>query len=152
MGFHHQHHASRQHGRAQQCRTAPHQATAELETGQHAQYRPQHGGHAIGPDLAAGGYANRLQPMHHGDLGPVDADRLFVPLLEADADIHIIAAFHHLAAGLGKARLVAVQCRDSEKAREVEAQAEQHQGQARRALQHGLSAGEKGLVQHRSGQ
>jgi ABC-type nitrate/sulfonate/bicarbonate transport system substrate-binding protein len=73
-------------------------------------------------------------------------------LLAADADIHIIAAFHHLAAGLGEARLVTVQCRNGEEAGQVEAQAEQHQRQARRALQHGLGAGEEGLVQHRSGQ
>ena len=62
------------------------------------------------PSAAAGLHRRRLQP--------IDADRLLVAHLVLESDIDVLPALDHLLGGLGKARLVAVDRRDLEEARQ----------------------------------
>ena len=60
-------------------------------------------------------------------LQPVNPHRLFVAGDLAEADVDIIAAIQHLARGLGKAALVAVQGRQPEHSRQPQQHADQRQ-------------------------
>ncbi len=78
----------------------------------------------VGPDRIEGRGPER---PGRGGLQPVDADRLLVAGLGAEADVDGIAGFHHLLGGLREARLVAVQNRQAGKSRQPRQQAQQHQ-------------------------
>ena len=60
--------------------------------------------------------AGRFAGFHRRRLQPIDADRLFVADLVLETDIDILAGLQHLLGGLRKARLVAVDRRNLEKA------------------------------------
>jgi hypothetical protein len=60
------------------------------------------------------GYAQLVTEFHRRSLQPIDADRFLVTHLVLEADVHIVAGFHHLLGGLGKARLVAIDRRNRE--------------------------------------
>ncbi len=87
--------------------------------------------------------ADRLARLHRRRLQPVDADRLLVADLVLEADVDIFAALQHLLGGLREARLVAVDRRNLEKARQERDQRKDDQ-QRRRAPVRGA-----GIVQHR---
>ena len=110
-----------------------------------ASMRAQQARDPVGPDVAAGAEMRRLHQVDRGRLQPVDAGRLLVPLLLADPDADIVAGVQHLLRRLGEAGLVAVGRRQGEEAGQPQQQAEQHQRQARPALQ-GLRQGAEGAV------
>ncbi len=85
-------------------------------------------GDAIEPDGRAGiANADSLGGTHHTGLEPVDADRFLVADLVLEADVDIVAAFDHLLGRLREARLVAVDRRDVEGARQERDERDQDQ-------------------------
>jgi hypothetical protein len=77
----------------------------------------------------------------------VDAGRLLVALLLAEADADVVAAFHHLPARLGEAGLVAVGRRQGEEARQEQRQqssASARYGRRRAASRAAPSGGRSG--------
>ena len=102
---------------------------------QHAAGRAEKRRQAVKPDRAVRlGHAKRLAGFHRDGLHPVNADRLLVADFILEADVDIVAALDHLLGRLGKARLVAVDRRDLEKARQEGQQAERQQQQNRAAM------------------
>ena len=71
--------------------------------------------------------AESVRRLHHGGLQPIDADRLLVATLLLKADVDIVAIFDHLLGGLGEPRLVAIDRRHPEDARQEGEQADDHQ-------------------------
>ena len=101
-----QHHGRREEGGTGKGRLTADQPLPAPETGEGCQDGAEHGGDAIGPDLA------RLGARQGGDAGrlqPVDADRLLVAFLVLEIDFDEVAAFQHLGGRLGKAALVSVE-------------------------------------------
>ena len=68
--------------------------------------------------VRACGMPNRFARFHGKCLQPIDTDRLLVAHLVLEADVDVLTAFQHLLGGLRKARLVAVDRRDLEEARQ----------------------------------
>ena len=132
--FHDQHQRGGEHGGAEKGGAPSDQRPAPMEGRQHGQDGAGKARHAVGPDVLAAAEARRLQELDGGGLQPVDAGRLLVALLLAEADAEVVAAFHHLPAGLGEAGLVAVGGREGKEAGQEQQQAEQREGCARAPL------------------
>ena len=75
----------------------------------------------------------RACDFHRASLEPIDADRLFVTHFVLEADVHIVAALDHLFGCLSETRLVPIDRRNGEKARQEAEQRhhEQHRACAR---------------------
>jgi hypothetical protein len=75
-------------------------------------------GQSIDPDAVARlRHTKRLARFHRGRLQPVDSDRFLVSDLGLKPNVDIVIRFQHLFCGLRKARLVAIDRRNLEKAR-----------------------------------
>jgi hypothetical protein len=131
-------HAEQQHriGLRQPCLDAEQHGGAHQERGKHRRApRDEAERGPIGHQHGADGADQRRQPVHpdpqfglrqlergcgfnRGRLQPVDADRLLVADVFLETDVDIFAALDHLLGRLRKARLVAVNRRDGEEARE----------------------------------
>ncbi len=87
--------------------------------------RPEQRGNAIQPDARERPrHAERLARLHRSRLQPVNADRLLVATDLLEADVDIVARLDHLLGRLREARLVAVDRRDVEEARQEGEQAD----------------------------
>ena len=113
---------------------APHRQPAGRDG---AQQRRQ----TIGPDLVVAATQERAGQSGRRRLQPINADGFFIAGDMAEADIHRIAGFHHLAGGLGETALIAVQRRQAEYARQPQQQPQQRQQGKRPPRQAGQPAG-----------
>ena len=160
----HRQHAGQQHrigggqdGLAGQQRRAQHQ-----QPGQQRAFRAGHGsgdphgrprgrdgaqkrGQAIGPDVVVPSQEGARQ-LGGGGLQPIDPHRLLVAGDMAEADIHPVAAFHHLAGGLGKAAFIPVQRGQAQDPRQPEQQPQNGQQGLGAPRQHRQPAGRRGRI------
>ena len=135
---------ARHHQAGEQRRAARDEGERRPVGQQHRADGADERGHAIEPDLdLCLADADGLRGFDHAGLQPIDADRFLVADLVLETDIDIFARLEHLLGGLGKARLVTVDRRDLEKARQEREQRRENQHRG------GASVGGHRIVDHR---
>ncbi len=142
------------HQRRNQRRAARYEGERSPIGQQHRTNRTQQRWQPIQPDRGARlGHACRFAEFDGRRLQPIDADRLFVPDLVLKADVDILAALQHLFGGLRKARLVAVDRRDLEKARQErdERKRNEQRGGSRMRAARPIQNGQEAACPHDSG-
>ena len=114
-----EHDGDREHERGQHGGAAADEGERRPIGQQHGGDRPDQRGDAIDPDAGhRRGHAQRHGTLHHRRLEPVDPGGLLVEILVLKMDVDVIAALDHLLADLGEERLVAIDRRNPEEARQ----------------------------------